>query len=367
MALSATSILITLLGAEVVLRSLGPDRLRSLETGRELLIQRSQNPDLRYELRPNARVRVWGIDVAINSSGFRGPEIDPEKGSRRRILILGDSITFGNRLPEAVVYPTLLARRLGLAESGTQILNFGVGGYDVLQQVALLEHRGLRFQPDMVVLGYCLNDAGIASVNLEYLDRYMALRESPWLRSRLVQLLFRARETVGWSARQNRPAVFAETYQGRIDPIGPEETRLLALMRTAADRGPIHWYADPAKIGRIRYSFRRLRELADEHGFRPLVMIIPFLTQLDGRYPYESAHRIVRSEARARGLQVLDLTSRFMAADIESLRPNETDFVHPNEEGHRLIADALGSLLERPTRARRGQHAARLGRRGTGG
>ena len=37
--------------------------------------------------------------------------------------------------------------------------NLGVCGYNTTQELALLEHLGLKLLPDCVVLGYVLNDA----------------------------------------------------------------------------------------------------------------------------------------------------------------------------------------------------------------
>jgi hypothetical protein len=53
----------------------------------------------------------------------------------------------------------------------TEVLNIGVGGYDTAQEVALLEQFAGQFDIDEVIVGYCMNDVGMVSVNLDYIKR----------------------------------------------------------------------------------------------------------------------------------------------------------------------------------------------------
>jgi hypothetical protein len=49
---------------------------------------------------------ISGLDVAIetNAYGFRGPELGAPEPGRTRVLVLGDSITWGDYLPVEEVY-----------------------------------------------------------------------------------------------------------------------------------------------------------------------------------------------------------------------------------------------------------------------
>jgi hypothetical protein len=44
-----------------------------------------------------------------------------------------------------------------------QVLNMGVGGYQTLQEVELLRSRGLKYDPDYVLIGFCINDFHLTS------------------------------------------------------------------------------------------------------------------------------------------------------------------------------------------------------------
>src|SRR5215470_5660402 len=52
------------------------------------------------------------IRVRTNSLGLRGAEIPPREAGELRILVLGDSITFGDYVDEDETYPAVLERRL---------------------------------------------------------------------------------------------------------------------------------------------------------------------------------------------------------------------------------------------------------------
>ena len=43
--------------------------------------------------------------------------------------------------------------------ANTEVLNFGVSGYNTQQEVETLREKGLRYSPDLVVLAVCVNDA----------------------------------------------------------------------------------------------------------------------------------------------------------------------------------------------------------------
>jgi lysophospholipase L1-like esterase len=92
--------------------------------------------------------------VTTNAQGFRGKqdvEI-PRKG--QRILLLGDSCTFGIHLPNAHTYAALLAEQ----EPGLEVLNAGVVGYTIVQEVELFQERASAVAPDVIVLQVLDND-----------------------------------------------------------------------------------------------------------------------------------------------------------------------------------------------------------------
>jgi hypothetical protein len=113
-------------------------------------------------LAPNYDGWFAGIPVHINSLGFRDPrEYDLQKKRNTfRILVLGDSVTFGHGSIPEHTYPALLEQKLKhwRPDVDWQVWNAGVPGYDTSQELADLLERGPQFQPDLVVVGFFIND-----------------------------------------------------------------------------------------------------------------------------------------------------------------------------------------------------------------
>ena len=118
------------------------------------------HPQRFWAYRPN------NAELGINSMGMRGPDLQLEKRPGvYRIICLGDSVTFGFKIPEADSYPRQLERFLNerLPASDPQIdavevINAGVVGYSSLQGMRYLEGELSELQPDMVLVNFGSND-----------------------------------------------------------------------------------------------------------------------------------------------------------------------------------------------------------------
>ncbi len=120
--------------------------------------QDSENPRIGHVHRPNSSMRLMNVDVDINSDGLRDIEYPVSKGGAFRIVFLGDSLTFGWGVKQEGTFQYLLEAKLN-ESSPTEILNFGTGNYNTEQEVELFLEKGLKYEPDKVVLFYFINDA----------------------------------------------------------------------------------------------------------------------------------------------------------------------------------------------------------------
>jgi lysophospholipase L1-like esterase len=108
--------------------------------------------------------RGWfaGVPVRTNALGFRDDrEYALQKGPATfRILVLGDSVTFGHGSIYEHTYPYLTEQRLKAWRSDVdwQVWNLGVPGYNTSQELAYLMEVGPRYRPDLVVVGFFGND-----------------------------------------------------------------------------------------------------------------------------------------------------------------------------------------------------------------
>src|SRR5687767_11126742 len=75
--------------------------------------QRSANPLMSHEHAPNREAVLMGVTVKTGSQGLRDRDYAPVKGEHEyRILVLGDSLTFGWGVPVDSTYPKVLERIL---------------------------------------------------------------------------------------------------------------------------------------------------------------------------------------------------------------------------------------------------------------
>jgi lysophospholipase L1-like esterase len=94
--------------------------------------------------------------LEFNAQGFRDLEREPRKPPGTfRILLLGDSISAALQVPRSGSFPALLEQRL--AERlppgrRLEVVNTGTDGYGTGQELLLLRERGLRWEPDLVLL-----------------------------------------------------------------------------------------------------------------------------------------------------------------------------------------------------------------------
>jgi hypothetical protein len=310
---------------------------------------RERPAPLEYGMSPGFRGSYAGVSLETNDLGFRGP-LPGGWADSRRVAILGDSIAFGLFVPLEATFSRVLEGLL----PHTAVMNLGVPGYDPIQEVASLREIAALPPPNVVVLVYTLNDAEVASPQLDLFFRLRLYRQTGVRYSRVLQWVVATRhrrELQGYHRWMNSPGVFRKKYQTRIDPIGADESELRGLMKEVEKGGfewPVSWYGDEDRVGRVRNAFRELHSLAVTLGFKVLVVVVPLLDDDQGRYAFGAAHRVVASEARRAEFGVVDLTESFLAAGMERLRAREGDNVHPNALANRLMADAVREALAAP-------------------
>lgn len=115
------------------------------------------SPTRGWTLRPNLRdVPFRGKLVNSNSKGIRGsPEFAYEKPAGvTRIVVLGDSFTFGEEVGDDETYSHYLQALL----SDSEVLNLGIHGYGHDQMLLYLKEEGLKYRPDIVLLGFMPDD-----------------------------------------------------------------------------------------------------------------------------------------------------------------------------------------------------------------
>jgi hypothetical protein len=97
-----------------------------------------------------------GTILNSNSKGLRGRTEYDYRGAvgKKRIVVLGDSFTFGAEMSDEDTYSRLLESAL----PNTEVLNFGVQGYGHDQMLLYLKEEGVKYHPDIVIVGFAYLD-----------------------------------------------------------------------------------------------------------------------------------------------------------------------------------------------------------------
>ena len=93
-----------------------------------------------------------------NKSGMRRIEPFPPKSDRRfRIMIVGDSLTYGYGVREEETYPRQIEAALK-TNFNVEVLNLGVNGKQSKEILEVIRKYTPTLQPDLIIYGVCLND-----------------------------------------------------------------------------------------------------------------------------------------------------------------------------------------------------------------
>jgi lysophospholipase L1-like esterase len=104
---------------------------------------------------------TWGHKVVNNSQGFREKEfLVPKPAGTFRVMVLGDSLTWGAGLSVSERYTDRLAYLIAKSDSdqAVEVLNFGMPGGPTVAEHRHLKKLQADVDPDLIIVGFCIND-----------------------------------------------------------------------------------------------------------------------------------------------------------------------------------------------------------------
>jgi len=94
-----------------------------------------------------------------NNHGWRDKDRTFSNPSKSyRILVIGDSFTFGAIVPAEKVYTRVLEDMLNDSGFNVEVINMAYGGWGTDQELEALETEGLKYRPQLVIMQFHLND-----------------------------------------------------------------------------------------------------------------------------------------------------------------------------------------------------------------
>ncbi len=272
-----------------------------------------------------APVRDHRVSEPENALGYRDVEHDiGRKPGVRRALFLGDSFTYGIGVTFDDTYPKRVERLLTQSRKEPwETIVVAVPGIGTGREARLFERDGIAFEPDVLVLGYVLNDgedhaAGEERRAAEWQEEAELRKNPPWWNHSAL-LRFAVSRMRATSQNRRREANYQGLFEGE----------------------------KPGFVG-SRESLLKIGALARAHHLPWMVAIFPLLANpLDQGYPFVHAHERIAAAAGSAGAMVLDLLPSYRGMNWRLLVVEGEDDEHPNELAHRIAADAIAGAMEK--------------------
>ena len=261
-----------------------------------------------------------------NWQGLRDRDRFEKTPGVKRVLVMGDSYTWGYAVAEDEAFPQTAERML--KERGypdIEVVNGGIPDYNSRQERQLLERLMPIYRPDAVFLAYVVNDAE-PSTAMPTPPEETYRHANSWFLAELEDVA-------------NRRVFKSDVFRSMKETAGGNYLDGFA-------QGSLKWRDS-------KQAIREMRDMCAAARIPFAVLILPDFTQsFDDQYGWRPIHEAVASWGREMRVPVFDLLIPFLGEDHLSLWVPWDG--HPNAEAHRRIAEFLvARILEDPRLAKR--------------
>lgn len=256
-----------------------------------------------------------------NSWNYREREIAFNSLQERyTIAVIGDSITYGQGIPDEERFSNRLELELKNIDDKFQVLNFGIGGSDFYHHVKTID-KVQKIKPDFILLQWYVNDfegpRAIGRPSARNLAPTMKLHMKYHQTSALYYVL-----NAGWHSIQR--------YLGLV---GSYEEYMH------------HRFLDPNSSDSIdaMKTFKAFLRKAKQYNIPVGMVMFPVLrSYLGENYPFDYLHERIISVCTENEIPYVDLREdyKFYANDIRKLHVNQYD-AHPNGLANEIAANKI--------------------------
>ncbi len=247
----------------------------------------------------------WPRTDDFTHDGVRDHAHPPEKAEGvRRVVCLGDSVTFGLGVRRDESYPSVLQERLDALGPGVEVLNVSLMAWSTRQERIAYERIVRRYRPDLVILGVCLND-------LQELENNLT-RPPAWL-----------------SGLHERSALVR-----RIVDAPGREIRNVQELFLAPEPPKVR-----ASFDRFFEEMGRLHAEVKGDGVPLSVVVFPYAGQVGGAPPPPVAQEKIRAYCAREGLPFLDALPGLVPLGQAAFIPN--DHIHLTVAGCARVTDQV--------------------------
>jgi hypothetical protein len=289
---------------------------------------------------------TWGHLVNVNRFGFREKDFEiPKPTNTKRIMVLGDSLTWGAGLAEEERYTNRLQKKLQSNldtknKTSIEVLNFAlIGGPTIRERDIALKYFDI-VKPDLILIGFCINDPQPKSMDWS-IERENFIHSKTYYYLSIPLHIFKAMYLSNIASRFNDAIFnFAEIYN--VIP-----NWKVGLDRVY-DQSSIEW-------GNFLSALSDIKKLSDSNNLpTPIFAILNQAIESGMADDYRNIqeHRYLKWYKQvAEATEKIGYTTLDFQNEIKSLAPstsliiNELDS-HPSAILNQVYADKLYSLIK---------------------
>jgi len=287
--------------------------------------------DLGWRWLPDQHIESpHGYQIDINNYGLRAPDdivVDKPEGTYR-VLCVGDSFTYGLEIPHEKTFSYLLEQSLSerLGGQAVEVWNTGVNGYNSCQELAWLRDYGYALDPDLIIVGFVMNDAipMVVKHPKEFPGRTWMLRYPlyQWLRHSYLHNW----RLAGDDVEANKLDRLIRQHRGHIET-KPSKSKASQKF----------WDSTLACLGDLA-SAATVREI-------PIVLtVFPTWPQMKRPVPLPEPQVLLKAMAAEKGYRLVDLLARYAEVGLPALL--KSDKAHPSLLGNKIAAEELLTSLD---------------------
>lgn len=257
---------------------------------------------------------------------FLRPGILPTaKAEQFRIAFLGDSYVYGQGVEFSGIFSQLTGERLRRLNPGRkiEILNFGKQGANTPDELVILKNNILPYDPDVVVLGFVLNDFTFRQARRNF-SRIYKTEKNKYLVLKGWEGFSRLAYFLDWTFFQ----LFSD-----MDRIHTEYLNSLF---------------DPARnpeYGEMTAALDQLLQLMAPR--RGVLLFFPMFVKNEGTLPfYRDARELLRRSCLKNQVTFIEMLPYFSDRSPSKWWASVEDH-HPNAEAHAIIARVLSDFIRK--------------------
>lgn len=248
------------------------------------------HPRRRYELRSHFRGTTYAAPLHVNSYNLRDFERPIDLSiAATRVLVLGDSMTFGQGVRMEETFPKVLEQHLrAFTRHQVQVFNLGVPSYNTVSEYRYLEDVYEKFKPQLVIVQFTVgNDSEL--IDFGNIDAFV--NESWFLR--WTKDLLRHAYSYDWLARRYYLA------RHTMESLLPRKKEFQQTKTNAYKDNFKGW----VECQKAMYDFAKM---AAHKGFALIFAIYANNTQLESTYEKDPYYPVVKKVKGALANALID-------------------------------------------------------------